>query len=183
MQTMQDLARQDHRASQDFRVSSPIYTERWDVDIIPYAPQYRADFKRLNLEWIEHYFAVEPIDTVLLFDPETSFLQPGGAIWFARCCGDIVGTCALLYHPEQGYELSKMGVTRLYRGMGIGRKLVETALEKVKSLGARTIFLETHSSLIPAMQLYQKFGFQSRPFPQGCSERYVRADTYMVLEW
>jgi ribosomal protein S18 acetylase RimI-like enzyme len=94
-----------------------------------------------------------------------------------------VGTCALLYHPKQGYELSKMGVTRLYRGMGIGRKLVETALEKVQSFGARTIFLETHSSLIPAMRLYKKFGFQIKPFPQGCSERYVRADTYMVLEW
>lgn len=183
MQTMQDLARQDHRASQDFRVSSPIYTERWDVDIIPYAPQYRADFKRLNLEWIEHYFAVEPIDTVLLSDPERYFLQPGCTIWFARCCGDIVGTCGLLYHPEYGYELSKMGVTRLYRGMGIGRQLVETALEKVKSLGARTIFLETHSSLIPAMLLYKKLGFQIRPFPHGCSERYVRADTYMVRAW
>jgi GNAT superfamily N-acetyltransferase len=161
------------------------------VDIIPYAPQYRKNFKDLNMEWIQQFFAVEPIDTDLLSDPEKYFLHPGGAIWFARCCGDMVGTCGLLYHPEHGYELSKMGVTRLYRGMGIGRQLVETALEKVKSLGARTIFLETHSSLIPAMHLYQKFGFQSKPFPQGRSEqypqgrseRYVRADTYMVLAW
>ena len=164
-------------------MSSPMYTEPWGVDIIQYAPQYREDFKRLNLEWIEHFFAVEPLDTALLSDPERYFLHPGGAIWFARCCGEMVGTCALLYHPEQGYELSKMGVTRLYRGMGIGRQLVETALEKVKSLGASTIFLETHSSLIPAKQLYLKFGFQVRPFPQGHSERYARADTYMVLAW
>jgi GNAT superfamily N-acetyltransferase len=183
MQTIQDLARQDYRTSHDSRVSSPIYTESFEVEIIAYEPQYRGDFKRLNLEWIETLFTVEPLDTILLSDPETYFLQPGGAIWFAQCCTQIVGTCALLKHPDRGFELSKMGVTRLYRGVGIGRKLVESALEQVKSLGARTIFLETHSRLVPAMRLYQKFGFQIRTYPQGRPKRYVRADTYMVLEW
>jgi GNAT superfamily N-acetyltransferase len=151
------------------------------IEIIAYEPQYKEDFKRLNLEWIVYYFTVEPIDIVLLSDPETYFLQPGGAIFFARCCEQIVGTCALLKHPDRGFELSKMGVTRLYRGMHIGQRLVETALAHVKALGEKAIFLETNVKLLPALNLYKKLGFIERQFPHGRSERYQRADTYMVL--
>lgn len=153
------------------------------ITIIEYTPQYKEDFKRLNLEWIEYYFTIEPFDHLVLSDPETYFLHPGGCIFFAQYCGDIVGTCALLKHAERGFELSKMGVTRLYRGMKIGRTLVEIALAKLRSLGEKTIFLETNSTLIPAIHLYTKLGFKKMPFPAGHSERYHRADTYMVLTW
>lgn len=153
------------------------------ITIIAYAPQYREDFKRLNLEWIEHYFGAESLDYLVLSDPERYFLNPGGAIFFAKSCGAIVGTCALMYHPEHGFELAKMGVTRLYRGMHIGRTLVETALAHVKALGATCIFLETNRTLIPAVHLYTTLGFRYAPFPQGRSERYQRADTYMTLSW
>jgi len=178
-----DVAQYNHQQSLNPQDSSPSDTADWGVTILPYTPQYRLDFKRLNLEWITAYFSVEPLDTRLLSDPETYFLQPGGAIFFAKCCMEIVGTVGLLMHPDGGFELSKMGVTRLYRGRGIGQQLVQTALEKAKSLGAKAVFLETHSKLLPAVLLYKKLGFCTKPFPNGRSERYQRADTYMVLEW
>ena len=155
------------------------------IDILPYHPQYKDDFKRLNLEWITTHFVVEPLDMALLSAPEEHFLRPGGAIFFAQtmACAEIVGTCALLKHPDRGFELSKMGVTRLYRGMHIGQRLAETALAHVKDLGAKEIFLETNAKLLPAVHLYKKLGFKEQPFPGGCSERYQRADTYMVLTW
>jgi GNAT superfamily N-acetyltransferase len=153
------------------------------VEIIAYEPQYKAYFKQLNLEWIEQYFSVEALDTASLSNPEQYYLQQGGYIFFARYCGEIVGTCALLKHHERGFELSKMGVTKYYRGMGIGKKLAGTAIEKVKSLGEKGLFLETNTRLIPAMLLYKKLGFREKPFPHGGSERYQRADTYMVLEF
>jgi GNAT superfamily N-acetyltransferase len=153
------------------------------VEIIEYEPQYKAYFKQLNLEWIEQYFAVEALDTAFLSNPEQYYLQPGGYIFFARYCGEIVGTCALLKHRERGFELSKMGVTKYYRGMGIGKKLAKTAIEKVKSLGEKGLFLETNTRLRTAILLYKKLGFRERPFPHGRSERYQRADTYMVLEF
>ena len=173
MQTLQNVVETPCQASLD----------AWPfgaIAIIDYAPQYKEDFKRLNLEWIAYYFSVEDIDNALLSDPEKYFLRPGGYIFFAQCCEQIVGTCALLKHPERGFELSKMGVTRPYRGMHIGRTLVETALEKVRALGEPESFLETHSKLLPAMHLYKKFGFRQKPFPHGRSERYQRANTYMV---
>lgn len=151
------------------------------IEIIDYAPRYKADFKRLNLEWIEAYFGVESIDETQLSHPESYFLQPGGYIYFAKYCGQIVGTCALLKHQDRGFELSKMGVTKFYRGMGIGRKLAETAIEKVRSLNENQLFLETNHMLIPAVNLYKHLGFQKRAFPDGHSARYQRANLYMIL--
>jgi len=184
MKTVDTLARKDRTEALDMLVSTRAHPRPLEaVEIIDYAPQYKEVFKQLNLEWIEYYFSVEEIDNAMLSDPEKYYLQPGGYIFFARYCEQIVGTCALLKHQEQGFELSKMGVTRYHRGMGIGKKLVATALQKVKSLGEKGLFLETNSKLLPAMFLYKKFGFRETAFPRGHSQRYQRADTYMVLEF
>ncbi len=108
------------------------------IDIINYHPRYREDFKRLNLEWIQKLFCVEPIDHELLSNPEKYFLEPGGYIFFAKYCNQIVGTCALLKHQNLGFELSKLGVMKLYRGMKVGKTIVKVALETVKSRPSKT---------------------------------------------
>jgi len=36
--------------------------ERAAVEIIDYAASYAADFKRLNIAWLERYFYVEALD-------------------------------------------------------------------------------------------------------------------------
>jgi GNAT superfamily N-acetyltransferase len=75
-----------------------------------------------------------------------------------------------------------MAVTQSHRGMGIGTKLVQTAIQRVKSLGEKRLFIETNRKLLPAISLYKKFGFREGAFPHERSQRYQRADTYMVLE-
>lgn len=152
------------------------------ITIVEYAPSYKEDFKRLNLEWIEHYFAVEDADHPVFADPGAYYLTLGGGLWFAACCGEVVGTCGLKHHPDRGFELSKMGVTRLYRGLGIGQRLATTAIAHAEACGATRVFLETNSRLIPALHLYRKLGFKQQPFPDGRSDRFARADVYMVLE-
>ena len=54
------------------------------IEILPYAPQHAPHFKRLNWEWIEQYFSIEPSDELLLGQPETYIIQPGGEIWLPR---------------------------------------------------------------------------------------------------
>jgi hypothetical protein len=39
------------------------------IAVIPYRPEYAADFRRLNLEWIERLFKVEGPDLKALDDP------------------------------------------------------------------------------------------------------------------
>ncbi|HEV2268100.1 MAG TPA: bifunctional helix-turn-helix transcriptional regulator/GNAT family N-acetyltransferase [Steroidobacteraceae bacterium] len=147
------------------------------VAIIPFEPRYAADFKRLNVAWLEKYFRVEPIDEEVLSKP-LRIVRAGGAIFLARYRGAIVGTCALLHAGKERYELSKMAVTAGHQGLGIGRKLIEAVIAQYRLHGARELFLESNSRLTPAITLYESAGFvhASRPEPS----HYERSDVYMV---
>src|SRR4030095_8785722 len=135
------------------------FSEEWDVEIIPYTPQYRADFERITREWFEEYhLSVEPFDERLFADPD-QVLATGGAIFFARCCDEIVGSCGVMKHsdPEE-FELIKLGVRRLYRGMHIGQRLVQAALEHTRrSASPQRIVLYTNTRLVVARFLYLAF--------------------------
>jgi DNA-binding MarR family transcriptional regulator/GNAT superfamily N-acetyltransferase len=148
------------------------------VEIIPFERRYTADFKRLNLEWLERYFRVEPIDEQVLSKP-LEILRDGGAIFLARYRGAIVGTCALLNKGAGRFELSKMAVTAKRQGLGIGRKLLRAAIADYLTRGARELFLESNSRLTPAIMLYESAGFVHAPRPEP--SHYERSDVYMVL--
>jgi len=148
------------------------------VEIIPYERRYGPEFKLLNLEWLQKYFTVEPIDKVLLSRP-AAIIKSGGFILFARIGKQIVGTCALLKESDSRYELSKMAVTASYQGLGIGRRLLESAISTFASSVKGELFLETNSALTPAIRLYESVGFVHSPRPTGPSH-YERADVYMV---
>ncbi|MES2739431.1 MAG: helix-turn-helix domain-containing GNAT family N-acetyltransferase [Pseudomonadota bacterium] len=154
--------------------------EMAQVELIDFAPRYAADFKRLNIEWLERYFYVEALDDQVLSDPQRSILEQGGAIFLALLDGQVVGTCALLRPDAERFELSKMAVTAPCQGLGVGRRLIERALARFEASGARLLFLESNSKLTPALALYQSVGFVHATPPAG-GTHYHRANVYM--EW
>jgi DNA-binding MarR family transcriptional regulator len=151
------------------------------VEIIPYEERYQEDFKRLNVEWLERYFYVEAIDHDVLSRPEVHIIEPGGFIFLARYNDEIVGSCALIRHPQRRFELSKMAVTERYRGLRIGYKLLRAAIAQFRALGANQLFLETSTKLEAAIRLYQANGFCHAPPPKGATH-YRRSDVYMVYQ-
>jgi putative acetyltransferase len=153
-----------------------------DVEIIEFQPELRSHFRTLNEEWISKYFKLEPKDKRTLNNPEEEILQPGGVILFARLpeTGDIVGTCALVNLGAGRYELAKMAVTEKVRGRKIGKKLLQAAIEKTRSLNASTVVLLTNSQLTPAINLYKSLGFIQLPFEE--ESPYARADVFMRLD-
>ena len=154
--------------------------ERAAVEIIDYAAPYAADFKRLNIAWLERYFYVEALDDMVLSDPQRSILDAGGQIFLARLDGEIVGTCALIRAGNASIELSKMAVTPECQGMGIARRLIERAFHAFEASGAQLLFLESNSKLAPAIRLYESSRFTHVARPAG-DAHYQRADVYM--EW
>jgi ribosomal protein S18 acetylase RimI-like enzyme len=78
-----------------------------------------------------------------------------------------------------GFEVAKMAVTDAHKGRGIGRELMAACIERAHAAGAPRLYLETNSSLAPALGLYRRFGFQNakpaEPSP------YARADVMMEL--
>ncbi len=148
-----------------------------DIEIIPYAPRYAQDFKRLNVEWLCRYFKVEPIDEETLSHPQR-IIDDGGFIFFARAADQIIGTCALIRKSPTGFELSKMAVTESYQGQGIGRGLLSVVLDAFDAHSSTDLFLESNAALTAALQLYESLGFEHSPRPG--SSTYERADVYMV---
>jgi len=141
--------------------------------------EWQADFERLNREWIERYFAIEAEDERLFADPEGEIVAKGGQIFFALDGDVVVGTAALVVHAEGVLELAKMAVTADAQGRGIGRRLMDTAIEHARSRGIRELFLITNSALLPALQLYESVGFER--VKEMNAGRFVRGNLEMVL--
>lgn len=150
-----------------------------EVAIVDYDPTLRPAFRRLNVEWLERWFSLEPIDEEVLSDPERHILAAGGHILFAVVDGDAVGTVALRSEGDGVYELTKMAVAPDRRGGGIGRRLVEAALDRFVSVQGRRLFLESNDRLQAAVRLYESVGFVHRR-ADGPSA-YGRANVFM--EW
>ncbi|MCH9694596.1 MAG: GNAT family N-acetyltransferase [Gammaproteobacteria bacterium] len=146
--------------------------------IVDYDARYGDAFKRLNVEWLEKYFLVEPIDEEVLADPQNSILASGGVILYALAGDEVAGTVALKHQGDKVYELTKMAVTERFQGLGLGRQLLCAAVDRFGELKGESLYLESHSSLGPALTLYESAGFhhQLRPKPSD----YERSDVYMV---
>ncbi|MDX2215565.1 MAG: GNAT family N-acetyltransferase [Oculatellaceae cyanobacterium bins.114] len=153
--------------------------ERQQIEIIDYSPEFHQDFKRLNYEWIEKYFKLEDSDHQSLDHPDITILQPGGHIYLARYNNEIVGTCALIKVDHKTYELAKMAVTEKARGKGVGWLLGQATINKARDLGAKVIHLESNTVLEPAINLYQKLGFQR---VLGHPSPYERCNIQMELK-
>lgn len=130
------------------------------VQIIEYNDQYKQDFRKLNLEWLDKYNLTESHDLVVLDDPKGPILDRGGYIWLAKAGDKIVGSAALMNEHEGVYELAKMAVTAEYRGQGISKLLIETCLSKAKEIGASKLNLFSNHQLLTALKLYERYGFR-----------------------
>jgi len=156
-----------------------------DLHIVDFAPRWRDDFARLNLEWLRRWFVVEPIDELVLHDPETHLLADGGRVLFALLgeggAQRAVGTVALRRDGDGVHELTKMAVQPDLRGAGIGRALLLAAIDTHVRLGGRELYLESSSQLRPALRLYESAGFVHHPAPRPGSH-YARADVHMIWQ-
>jgi len=157
-------------------------TEPHGVRIVGFEPRWRETFATLNIEWLERWFVVEEYDREVLGNPEKHILAKGGHILFAVDeAGHALGTVALKHEGDGVYELTKMAVSPVARGRGVGRLLMDAALDLYRTLGARELFLESSSLLGPALALYESVGFRHHPAPRAGSH-YARADVHMIWE-
>ena len=160
LNTIEALEEELDRSSMYERVYKRIFdTLPANVKIEEYSSKMKKHFKNLNYEWLNEYFYVEDIDDEILTHPKNKIINKGGSILFALMENNVVGTCAIIRHSADKFELAKMAVTKQFRGRGIGRQILESALLKARSLGAVEIYLVTNKNLVAANKLYENFGF------------------------
>jgi putative acetyltransferase len=137
-----------------------------------------ADFRRLNEAWIAKYFGVEPKDLQAFDDPMKKIVAGGGEIFMATIGAIAVGCVALIKLSDGEYELAKMATDENYQRRGIGRAVMNAAIEWARKKKASRIYLETNHTLDAALALYESCGFKHIP-PQPSV--YKRADVFMEL--
>ncbi|MBA3555469.1 MAG: GNAT family N-acetyltransferase, partial [Gemmatimonadales bacterium] len=137
-------------------------------------------FERLNREWIERHFVLEPPDLEVFRDPEGQIIAPGGQIFFVVDDEGVRGTCAVLPQGGDSFELAKMAVEPAARGRGYGDLLMRAAIAFARQAGARRLTLVSNTALESAIRLYKKYGFVAVPIHTG--HGYGRVDIQMELE-
>ncbi|MFH6988123.1 GNAT family N-acetyltransferase [Flavobacterium collinsii] len=146
------------------------------VEIIPFSSDLKEHIKTLNIEWLQKYFRVEERDEVVLSNPQEEIIDKGGLIFYARYKGEIIGTVSLMKMNNETFELSKMAVSNKAQGLGVGNKLLEHCMTVAENNNIKKLFLYSNRILLPALHLYEKFGFVEAPLE---NVSYERADIKM----
>ena len=147
---------------------------------MPYREEFRPAFAELNREWIERYFALEPADREILGDPAGKIIEAGGQVFFVMEQGEILGTCAMLRHSADEYEIAKMAVAATARGRGFGDLLMNACMAFARDREAHRVIIVSNTILEPAIRLYRKHGFV--PVPLAHDARYRRANIRLEME-
>ena len=122
------------------------------------------DIQNLIFSVLEEY-GLPPQPTTTdrdVFDIEGSYRN--GFFGIIEDGSKIIATFALMPISKEGAEIRKMYAYPKSRGNGLGRWMVTYLLQMARDNGYKEVELETASSLVEAMHLYKKMGFQEKPF-------------------
>ena len=150
------------------------------LTVVEFKPEYARDFYLITKEWVEGMFGLEEIDRHYIEYPQENIIDKGGDIFFVQHNDKLIGTAALVKCAEKDtLELIKMGVYANARGLKAGQILMDESIRRSRAMGAKKMYLETHTSCVAAIDMYYKAGFVDAPIHEGCE--YVRCDLAMEM--
>jgi putative acetyltransferase len=146
-----------------------------DIDIRPIKPADNAAIARIIRQSLEEFGANHP--GTVYYDSTTDCLSElfAGAeahYLVAEYQGELLGGSGI--YPTEGLpegvaELVKLYLTPKSRGIGLGKKLMQTCLDWAKQQGKKSIYLETMPELKIAVPMYEAMGFEYLDGPLGNS--------------
>ena len=80
--------------------------------------------------------------------------------WLCEHDNRLVGSLLLLHRPGEAAQLRYFLVMPEYRGIGLGRRLLELFTQFLSERGYRSAYLWTVDELPAAAALYRRFGFR-----------------------
>ena len=111
---------------------------------------------------------VEPYDReVPAEDVEYGFDEAGPTIFFAEVDGKLAGRIKMLRWWNRFAYVEDIVVNPEYRGMGIGRMLLERGIQWARENDFPGVMLETQDDNVPACTLYQSCGFMLSGFDRN----------------
>lgn len=135
-------------------------------------PQLRSEFNALR-EIFREYAASLSVDLSFQnFDEELAtlpgeYVAPRGALLLARVDGHVAACCALRALDDTDYpnacEMKRLYVRPAYRGLGLGRQLVESIMDTARLSAYHHVLLDTLDDMEAARTLYDDLGFVAIP--------------------
>jgi len=88
-----------------------------------------------------------------------SYRDHGGMFWVAYVDGALVGTAGVFPVEPGTFELRKMYLRPTTRGLGIGKRLLDTCIEWTRAQGGDRIGCDTIDAMQRAIAFYEANGF------------------------
>ena len=131
------------------------------VAIRPFEEQDAAACRGLWAELSRWHRALYDDPSIGGDDPGSGFDELVGArIWVAERRGSVVGFVGLLIRGRQA-EIDPVVVSFDVRGQGVGRSLVETAVEAAQAEGVKQIKASPLARNTTALRFFHRLGFDT----------------------
>jgi ribosomal protein S18 acetylase RimI-like enzyme len=101
----------------------------------------------------EAYVAAGLHEFVMNYDPARS------RVWVCTCANTMVGFLALMDRGAAA-QLRYFLIAPPFRGLGLGRKLMDAYMAFLHQCGYRSTYLWTTEEQVTAIKLYQSYGFR-----------------------
>ncbi|HXA49949.1 MAG TPA: GNAT family N-acetyltransferase [Candidatus Acidoferrum sp.] len=87
------------------------------------------------------------------------YAAPGGTLGLLLMEGEVAGCVALRRFDETRGEFKRLYVRPAYRGMGLGRVLLDWVIGRARELGYRKLVADTMPQMEKALAMYDQAGF------------------------
>ncbi len=156
------------------------------IQIRPIEQKDNIDIAKVIRGALEEFGANKP--GTVYFDPTTDALfelfnnTPGSYYYIATIDNNVVGGGGIFPTenlPEGTCELVKLYLHKDARGTGLGKQLLNTAMQWAKENGYTQVYLESMPELSKAVTIYENVGFKRIHQPLGNSG-HCGCDIWMV---
>lgn len=107
---------------------------------------------------------------------------PGGCLLLALSDDQPAGCVAFKRIDDTTCELKRMYVRPVFRGDGIGSRLVAGLLASARAAGYRRIVLDSHYTMTGAHRIYEAAGFTFVDSPEGFPEALRPVVVFMEMD-
>ena len=139
-----------------------------DFQVRPFQSGDEKQWVRIH-ELADRFNAISPATFTKQFGTGTSELSQR-QYYLVRCgagSGEVIGTASAWYGDEQwGRDWGRVhwvAIMPQYQGRGLAKPLLATVMQRLAELGHRRAYLTTSTARLPAIRLYQRFGFVGHP--------------------
>jgi streptothricin acetyltransferase len=127
---------------------------------------------------------VEPYERdVHAEDVDYGFDDTGPTIFFAEAEGNLAGRIKMMRWWNRFAYVEDLVVNPAYRGLGVGRKLLERGVAWARENNFPGLMLETQDDNVPACTLYQSCGFVLSGFDRNVYKAFNPNTKEIALYW